>query len=51
MEKEKLLQELKKISDHYFDKKDYISAGQINLAMDVVSDYQYSDELSKTEKS
>ena len=39
MEKEILLQELKKISEHYFEKKDYISAGQINLAMDVVNDY------------
>lgn len=39
MEKQILLQELKKISDHYFNKKDYISAGQINLAMDVIEDY------------
>lgn len=39
MEKETLLQALKHISDVYFNKKDYISAGQINRAMDVVEDY------------
>ena len=39
MEKEALLQTLKHISDSYFQKKDYISAGMINRAMDVVNDY------------
>ncbi|MBK7362680.1 MAG: hypothetical protein IPJ01_10330 [Micavibrio sp.] len=39
MEKETLLQALKHISDVYLKKKDYISAGQINRAMDVVEDY------------
>lgn len=39
MEKYELLQTLKHISDSYFQKKDYISAGQINLAIDVVNDY------------
>ena len=39
MEKQELLEALKHISDVYFQKKDYISAGQINLAMDVVNDY------------
>ena len=39
MEKQELLEALKHISDVYFQKKDYISAGQINRAMDVVNDY------------
>lgn len=39
MEKELLLKTLKHISDAYFDKKDYISAGQINRAIDVLNDY------------
>lgn len=38
MEKEILLQELKKISDVFFNKKDYLSAGQINRAIDVIID-------------
>jgi hypothetical protein len=38
MGKEELLQTLKHISDLYFQKKDYISAGQINRAMDVIED-------------
>jgi hypothetical protein len=37
--KEFLLQCLKQISQSYFDKKDYISAGQVNRAIDVVEDY------------
>lgn len=36
--KEKILQVLKHISSIYFNKKDYISAEQINLAMDVIED-------------
>lgn len=40
MKKQHLIQELKKISKAYFDKKDYISAGQINLAIDVIEDYE-----------
>ncbi len=39
MQKELLLQELKKISEHYFNKKDYVSSTQVKLAMDVVEDY------------
>ena len=39
MEKKILIQELKKISKAYFNKKDYISTGQINLAIDVIEDY------------
>lgn len=39
MEKDELLQTPKHISDSYFQKKDYISAGMINRAMDVVNDY------------
>ena len=38
MEKNELLETLKHISDVYFQKKDYISAGQINKAMDVIED-------------
>lgn len=49
MKKDKLLKALKKISDVYFDKKDYISAGQVNRAMDVVEDMpeEEMDELLK----
>ena len=39
MEKEILIRELNYISKVYFEKKDYISAGQINRAIDVVEDY------------
>lgn len=39
MSKEKLLQDLKHISDSYFKKHDYISSGQINRAMDVINDF------------
>lgn len=39
MKKDELLQTLKHISDSYFQKKDYISAGMINRAIDVVNDY------------
>lgn len=48
MEKSIILKELKKISDFYLNKKDYISAGQINRAMDVAEDY-YS-EIGHSEK-
>ena len=39
MTQDEILNELKKISDYYFNKENYISAGQINLAMDVIDDY------------
>lgn len=39
MEKSVILEELKKISDVYFEKKDYISSGQINRAMDIIEDF------------
>lgn len=39
MDKSVILKELKNISDVYFKKKDYISSGQINRAMDVIEDY------------
>lgn len=39
-----ILLELKKISEYYFDKKDYVSAGQINRAMEVAEDYATSIE-------
>ena len=39
MEKEILLRELNHISKVYFNKKDYISSGQVNRAIDVVEDY------------
>lgn len=34
-----ILLELKNISNVYFEKKDYISSGQINRAIDVIEDY------------
>jgi len=39
MEKSVILKELKNISDVYFNKKDFVSSGQINRAMDVIEDY------------
>ncbi len=39
MKKEKLLKALKHISDTYLNNKDYISAGQINRAIDIVEDF------------
>jgi hypothetical protein len=36
MDKLVILKELKIISDVYFEKKDYISSGQINRAMDII---------------
>lgn len=46
MKKNELLKTLKHISDSYFQKKDYISSGQINRAIDVINDYD--GELPKT---
>lgn len=34
-----VLESLKEVSDFYFHKKDYISAGQINRAIDIVGEY------------
>ena len=39
MDKSVILKELKNISDVYFEKKDYISSGQINRAMDIIEDF------------
>lgn len=49
MEKQELLKALKHISDTYLKKKDYISAGQINRAIDVVEDFD--GELPKEDIS
>lgn len=38
MEKEQLIQTLKHISDSFFKKEEYISAGRINQAIDVIND-------------
>lgn len=43
MKKKILIAELKRISKMYFEKKDYISAGQINRALDVVEDYYFTE--------
>jgi len=40
MEKNKLLEELKTISDSFFQKKDYINSGIINRAMDVINSFE-----------
>lgn len=48
MDKETLLKELKRISDNFFTQQDFISAGQINRAMDCIeqlSDEEYSQTL------
>lgn len=47
----KILLELKSISDVYFNKKDYISSGQINRAMDVIEDYFGEINYSKKDES
>lgn len=39
MKKDELLKSMQIIADSYFQKKDFISAGQINRAIDVVNDY------------
>lgn len=55
MKKEALLKRLKHISDVYLKKKDFISAGQINRAIDVVEDFdgeipeQNKEEMNWTE--
>ena len=46
MDKEILIRDLRYISDTYFDKKDYISAGQINRAIDVIEDYYATIEIT-----
>lgn len=51
MEKSVILKELKSISDVYFEKKDYISSGQINRAMDVIEDYFGELNYSKKDGS
>lgn len=51
MEKSVILKELKKISDVYFKKKDYISSGQINRAMDIVEDYNGEPKEVTEEKN
>lgn len=38
MEKEILITELKFISNHFFQTKDYIRAGQINIAIDAINE-------------
>ncbi len=45
-----ILKELKKISDVYLNKKDYISYGQINRAIDVVEDYTGESEASEEDE-
>lgn len=48
MEDLEVLKYLKKISDFYFEKKDYISSGQINRAIDIVEDYQHQKPKDET---
>lgn len=43
MGKDDLLLELKKVADTFFKKQDYISAGRIRQAMDVI-EYEYEVE-------
>ena len=51
MGKSTILEELINISDVYFNKKDYISYGQINRAMDVIEDYFGELNYSKKDGS
>lgn len=37
-----LKDELEAIKSHYFGKGDFVSSGQINLAIDVVCDYEFN---------
>jgi len=50
MKKQTLINELEKISKSFFDKKDYISAGQINRAIDVIEDLPNELFIDKEKK-
>lgn len=48
MEKKTLIIELEKISKSFFDVKDYVNAGTINLAIDVIK--QLKQQLNQKEE-
>lgn len=47
MQKQLLIQELKKISKAYFDKKQFINAGTIEQAIDLIEDYDLPETPKK----
>ena len=49
MNKEELLSSLKSISNHYFNKKEYVKSGTINIAIDVIVDFDGQIPKSENE--